>query len=68
VVFTAAGLEKSHVVARRIGSVLRQTMLAPADDPNERIDPAITLAVLKPADTVESLLGRISEPTPVAAA
>ena len=32
------------------------------------IDPAVTLAALKSNDTIESLLARVSEPTPVAAA
>ncbi|EJW11673.1 hypothetical protein A33M_2870 [Rhodovulum sp. PH10] len=67
VAFQATALDKAHAVARRIASVLRHTMLAPAGDPNGRIDPAVTLAMLKPTDTVESLLARVSEPTPVAA-
>ena len=32
-----------------------------------RVDPTITLAVLKATDTVESLLARVSEPVAVAA-
>lgn len=67
VAFQATPLDKAHAVARRLASVLRHTMLAPADDPAGRIDASVTLAMLKPADTVETLLGRVSEPTPVAA-
>lgn len=67
VTFQATPLEKAHAVARRIASVLRHTMLAPADDPTGRIDASVTLAMLKPTDTVESLLARVSEPAPVAA-
>ncbi|NVO13795.1 MAG: GGDEF domain-containing protein [Rhodoplanes sp.] len=67
VVFSATPLDKAHAVARRIASVLRHTMLAPADDPTGRIDASVTLAMLKSADTVETLLARVSEPTTVAA-
>ncbi|MFL9825956.1 GGDEF domain-containing protein [Rhodoplanes sp. SY1] len=67
VTFQATPLEKAHAVARRIASVLRHTMLAPADDPTGRIDASVTLAMLKSTDTVESLLARVSEPAPVAA-
>ncbi|MFD2180992.1 GGDEF domain-containing protein [Rhodoplanes azumiensis] len=67
VTFQATPLEKAHAVARRIASVLRHTMLAPADDPTGRIDASVTLAMLKPTDTVETLLARVSEPAPVAA-
>ncbi|RAI44291.1 GGDEF domain-containing protein [Rhodoplanes roseus] len=67
VAFSATPLEKAHAVARRLASVLRHTMLAPADDPTARIDASVTLAVLKASDTVETLLARVSEPTPLAA-
>jgi GGDEF domain-containing protein len=68
VAFSTSGLRHAHVIARRIASVLRHTMLAPADDPAGRVDASVTLATLKPTDTVESLLARVSEPQPVAAA
>jgi hypothetical protein len=44
-------------------------MLLPegTDGKPARIDPTITLAALKGADTVESLLARVSEPVAVAA-
>jgi hypothetical protein len=67
--FSETALRSAHVVARRIASVLRHTMLLPegADRKPIRIDPTITLAALKAADTVESLLARVSEPVAVAA-
>jgi GGDEF domain-containing protein len=69
-VFSGTGLRHAHVVARRIASVLKHTMLLSdnAGSGQIRIDPAVTLAALKSNDTIESLLARVSEPTPVAAA
>jgi GGDEF domain-containing protein len=67
-VFAETALGSAHVVARRIASVLRHTMLSPAQDGKAaRADASITLAALKPTDTVESLLARVCE-RPVAAA
>jgi hypothetical protein len=70
IVFSGSGLHQAHVVARRIASVLKHTMLLSenAGGAQVRIDPAVTLTALKSSDTVESLLARVSEPTPVAAA
>jgi GGDEF domain-containing protein len=67
--FSETALRSAHVVARRIASVLRNTMLMAegADRKPMRIDPTITLAALKATDTVESLLARASEPVAVAA-
>jgi len=67
--FSETALRSAHVVARRIASVLRHTMLLPegTDGKPLRIDPTITLAALKGADTVESLLARVSETAAVAA-
>lgn len=69
IVFSGTALRSAHVVARRIASVLRQTMLTSenGDGRHNRIDPTVTLAALKATDTVESLLARVSEPVPVAA-
>jgi hypothetical protein len=68
--FSGTALRHAHVVARRIASVLRHTMLLaePSGSQQFRIDPTVTLAALKASDTVESLLGRVSEPSPIAAA
>lgn len=68
VAFSTTGLRHAHVIARRIASVLRHTMLKPAGNPDARVDATVTLATLKQTDTVGSLLARISSPEPVAAA
>ena len=67
--FSETALRSAHIVARRIASVLRHTMLVSEgpDGKAVRVDPTITLAMLKGSDTVESLLARVSEPPSVAA-
>jgi GGDEF domain-containing protein len=67
--FAQTALRSAHIVARRIASVLRHTMLVSQgpDRKAVRVDPTITLAVLKGTDTVESLFARVSEPPSVAA-
>jgi GGDEF domain-containing protein len=57
-VFTETDLRAAHVIARRIASVLKHTMLAP-DRKRSGIDTAVTLATLKPSDNVESLIARV---------
>jgi hypothetical protein len=64
--FTATDLRSAHVVARRIASVLRQTMLLPGSD-HRSIKPAITLATLKPTDNLSSLVARVGASPRVAA-
>jgi hypothetical protein len=56
--FTETDLRAAHVIARRIASVLKHTMLAPDRD-KVSIQPTITLATRKSTDTVESLAARI---------
>jgi hypothetical protein len=56
--FTETDLRSAHVVARRIASVLRQTMLAPDRD-RRMIKPTITLATLKPNDNLSTLVARV---------
>jgi GGDEF domain-containing protein len=56
--FTETDLRSAHVVARRIASVLRQTMLAPDRD-RHMIKPTITLATLKPDDNLSTLVARV---------
>jgi hypothetical protein len=63
-VFGDTDLRDAHVAARRLASVLRHTMLG-AD--RKRPSPSVTLATLKPTDTVHTLLARVA-PRPVAAA
>jgi PleD family two-component response regulator len=65
-VFTETDLRAAHVVARRIASVLKHTMLAPDRD-RGGINPAVTLATLKTADNVESLIARVTGTVAVAA-
>ncbi len=57
-VFTETDLRAAHVVARRIASVLKHTMLAPDRD-KSGIETAVTLATLKPTDNVDSLIARV---------
>ena len=59
-------LRDAHVAARRLASVLKHTMLR-ADQERPRMSPSVTLATLKPADTVHTLLARVAQ-RPVAAA
>jgi hypothetical protein len=58
-VFTETDLRAAHVVARRIASVLKHTMLA-GDRDGTGIEPAVTLATLKSTDSVESLIARVA--------
>ena len=57
-VFTETDLRAAHVVARRIASVLKNTMLAP-DRKKSGIEAAVTLATLKPTDNIDSLISRV---------
>ena len=57
-VFTETDLRAAHVITRRIASVLKHTMLAP-DRNKGGVDTAVTLATLKPTDSVNSLIARV---------
>ncbi len=57
-VFTETDLRAAHVVARRIASVLKNTMLVP-EAKKGGIDTAVTLATLKPTDSIDSLIARV---------
>jgi GGDEF domain-containing protein len=65
--FPNTGLGNAHALVRRIGSTLSGT-LPGIDRQDTRFDPSVTLAVFKQGDSVESLIARVSEPNPVAAA
>jgi hypothetical protein len=67
VVITEQALRHSHVIARRIASVLRHTMLDRERQDGSRIEAMVTLASLKSTDTPHSLLARVSEPATAAA-
>ena len=64
--FGDTDLRDAHVAARRLASVLKHTMLR-ADRERPGVSPSVTLATLKPSDTLHTLLARVS-PRPVAAA
>jgi hypothetical protein len=61
VAFTETDLRHAHVVARRIASVLKHTMLAPGQG-RAAIAPAVTLAARKGSDNAASLIARVSAP------
>ena len=56
--FTGTDLRSAHVVARRIASTLKQTMLSPGRD-RRTIKPSITLATFKPTDNLSTLVARV---------
>jgi len=58
-VFTETDLRAAHVIARRIASVIKHTMLAPDRQRGSGIETAVTLATLKPTDSVDSLIARV---------
>jgi GGDEF domain-containing protein len=64
--FAGTDLRSAHVLARRIASVLRRTMLSPDGD-RRAIRPTITLAALRPRDDLGSLVARIGADPRVAA-
>jgi hypothetical protein len=64
--FPNTGLGNAHALVRRIGSTLSGS-LPGVDQQDVRFDPMVTLAVFKPGDSVESLIARVSDESPVAA-
>jgi GGDEF domain-containing protein len=64
--FTETDLRNAHVVARRIASVLRHTMITPDLD-RRGIKPTVTLATLKPSDNLSTLVARVGTYPKVAA-
>jgi GGDEF domain-containing protein len=65
-VFTKTDLRTAHLLARRIGGVLRLTMLSPGGD-RRAIKPTITLAAFKPSDDLSTLVARLGAHATVAA-
>jgi len=57
VAFGDTDLKAAHVVARRIASVLKHTMLAPEAD--ARLNPEIALVTRKASDTAATLMTRL---------
>ncbi len=64
--FTQTDLRSAHVVARRIASVLRHTMVSPERD-RRSIRPTITLATLKASDNLSTFAARVGAYPKVAA-
>lgn len=58
-VFTSTDLRAAHVVARRLASVLKHTMLR-SDDEKPQVTPNVTLATLKSTDSVHTLMSRVT--------
>jgi GGDEF domain-containing protein len=61
VVFTATDLKDAHIVARRIASMLKHTMLAPGSSATPTA-PDVILAARKAGDDIAALLERVSAP------
>ncbi len=57
-VFTETDLRAAHVVARRLASILKNTTMAP-DRKRVGIEAEVTLATLRPDDSVDSLIARV---------
>jgi GGDEF domain-containing protein len=65
VVMPSSALHQCHVIARRIASVMRQTMYE--REREDGMKAMVTLAALKSTDSPQSLLARVSEPATAAA-
>ena len=65
--FTETDLRSAHVVARRIASALRQTMIACGRD-RQLIKPTVTLASFKPTDNMSTLVARVGAYPKIASA
>jgi hypothetical protein len=64
--FTETDLRAAHVIARRLASVLKHTMLTP-ERPGGQLDPSITLATYRQNDTADTLVSRVLGPRTIAA-
>jgi hypothetical protein len=58
VAFAETDLRTTHMIARRLSSVMRHTSHGKRD---ARSEPSVTIATLLPSDTATSLLGRLHE-------
>jgi GGDEF domain-containing protein len=59
VVMADAALHRCHVAARRIASVIRNTLMCEYDG-GRPVDAMVTIAALRPTDSPHSLLARVS--------
>ena len=67
VAMAESALHHAHVLARRVASVMRHTMLDNERADGSRMEATVTLASLKSTDSPHSLLARVSEPATTAA-
>jgi GGDEF domain-containing protein len=67
VVMTESALHHCHVIARRIASVMQQTLFERGQNDGSRMEAMVTLASLKSTDSPQSLLARVSAPATTAA-
>jgi len=56
---TQTDLRHAHVIARRVASTLKATVLT-SDRAEDRVDPTVSLATLTAADSAETLMARVS--------
>jgi GGDEF domain-containing protein len=66
VVMAGAALHQCHVLARRIASVMRSTLMCEHDG-GSPVEAMVTIAALRPTDSPHSLLARVSRPERAAA-
>jgi GGDEF domain-containing protein len=66
VVMAGAALHQCHVAARRIASIIRNTLMCEYDG-GSPVDATVTIAALRPTDSPHSLLARVSVPERAAA-
>ncbi len=57
VVFAETDLRNARMIARRLSSILRQTVVG--DKKGVKLDPEVSLATLLPNDTAQTLLARL---------
>jgi hypothetical protein len=57
VVFAETDLRNAHMIARRLGSVLKHTMYSEKRD--QRLDPQVALATMMPGDTASTIFARL---------
>ncbi|MGN6287184.1 MAG: GGDEF domain-containing protein [Afipia sp.] len=58
-VFTETDLRTAQMIARRLTSVMKQTVFG--QKRTERLDPDVTVTSLRPRDTVDALLARLDD-------
>lgn len=59
VVFTGADLRTAHMIARRLTSVLKHTMMDTKGE--SRVEPHVSISTMMPDDTTQSMLARLND-------